>query len=97
MLLLFETPAGFALFTVLQENKLEEAKVGGAPVADFVRRGSKNTLHDVYRCCRTFGATLRLWMMHIRCDTTAFLVLAVSRSADKVGALTQLSIAGSQA
>lgn len=28
MLLLFETPAGFALFTVLQENKLQEAEVG---------------------------------------------------------------------
>lgn len=32
MLLLFETPAGFALFTVLQENKLEEAKVGGGRI-----------------------------------------------------------------
>ena len=72
MLLLFETPAGFALFTVLQENKLEEAKVGAAPMASFVERGQIKTTHNVYRCCRTFGATLRLWMMLIRCDTPAF-------------------------
>jgi hypothetical protein len=29
MLLLFETAAGFALFKVLQENKVQEAEVSG--------------------------------------------------------------------
>lgn len=48
MLLLFETPAGFALFTVLQENKLEEAKVGGGKLANMIRRGSVTTSSDVY-------------------------------------------------
>ena len=75
MLLLFETPAGFALFTVLQENKLEEAKVGAGNLADMLKRGPITTSSDVHIYCRTFGATLRLWMTHIRCDTIANLWL----------------------
>jgi hypothetical protein len=43
MLLLFETPAGFALFTVLQENKLEEAKVGAS-------QSLKNCHSGVQKC-----------------------------------------------
>ncbi len=72
MLLLFETPAGFALFTVLQENKLEEAKVGAANLADLLRLGSTATASDDCLCCRTFGATSRLWMMHIRYAVLVF-------------------------
>jgi hypothetical protein len=33
MLLLFETAAGFALFKVLQENKIKETEVGQSRVA----------------------------------------------------------------
>ena len=69
MLLLFETPAGFALFTVLQENKLEEAKVGAAISSDSVGWRSMKTSNHYDILCRIFGAILRLWMMHIRYDT----------------------------
>lgn len=35
MLLLFETPAGFALFKVLKEGKVTESKVSGIDVLLF--------------------------------------------------------------
>ena len=41
MLLLFETPAGFALFTVLQENKLQEAEVGAGKFAQSGVSGTR--------------------------------------------------------
>ena len=41
MLLLFETPAGFALFTVLQENKLQEAEVGAGNLAQLGMSGTR--------------------------------------------------------
>ena len=41
MLLLFETPAGFALFTVLQENKLQEAEVGAGKSAQSGVSGTR--------------------------------------------------------
>ena len=66
MLLLFETPAGFALFTVLQENKLEEAKVGAEKLADHMVMESWNASYNISKCCRIFGRILRPWTMRIR-------------------------------
>ena len=36
MLVLFETPAGFALFKVLDEGKLSHVEVSGCSVAFFI-------------------------------------------------------------
>ena len=66
MLLLFETPAGFALFTVLQENKLQEAEVGAGKYCTIRSIRHQNVHSHAFVPCRTFGAILRLWMMLTR-------------------------------